>query len=483
MYMEWRYHWGNSLVTHRTPANWRKYGEETGRLLAENEWDEFVFYRNSDTLAVMPKAVDKKVEWAVAEFTNLRLYGREIHVQYGDEDSASPTERKIWSTAFREAYEKVVESRVDELIPPKLRKNLDLFCDFLGHMRRIMDGGDGRETQFGIELGTVYEPPPKGTYKPTRKEMRDLISDSSKASIDVLWKKYMARRSDGHSFYHALSNFSKYFPRDWDVSELELTENAYLYSEAVKRELGEKALELAPASAWKNSYLICSLYDLILAQEKRVKKEYVPTGESRPRKGFWLKEYRKNYAEERERQEWEFKTRSEIESGLKREAKRLEKRESQKPELSGPGAPAGSQALVIVHLSSLDSYTDHAGSEEGNLLGERLTRAVLDHDGPVIIVDQGWETGYRASRPRENLLEAIQARQDVVWIKFDEAEGSWDDFFPKLYAALDQAGATSAVIGGVWYDDSLHTGCATFTYLTLRQRMPVVVDERLVGCE
>jgi hypothetical protein len=487
--MEWRYHWGNSLVTHRTPANWRKYGEETGRLLAENEWDEFVFYRSSDTLAVMPKAVDKKVEWAVAEFTNLRLYGREMHVQYGDEGSASPTERKIWSTAFREAYEEVVESRVDELIPPKLRKNLDLFCDFLGHMRRIMDGGDGRETQFGIELSgkkkvdpwTVYEPPPKGTYKPTRKEMLDLISDSAKASIDVLWKKYMARRSDGHSFRNALSNFNKYFPRDWDVSELELTENAYLYAEAVKRELGGKALELAPASAWKNSYLICSLYDLILAQEKRVKKEYVPTGESRPRKGFWLKKDRKDYAEESERQEWEAKTRIEIESGFEKQAKRLEKQKKQKPTMGGE-VTMRPQALVIVHLSSLDSYTDYAGVE-GEQLASRLTLAILEHQGPVIIVDQGWELGPRPSRPRAQLLREIAPRQDIVWIRFEEAEESWDDFFPKLYAALDDVDAGSAVIGGVWHDPSLHTGCATFVYLNLRQRMPATVDEDLVGCE
>lgn len=484
MDMDWRDHWGNFLVTHRTPENWRKYGEEGGRLQAENEWDEFLFYRDASSLAVTPKAVDKKTDEMASEFASLRLYGIEMHEQYRDQTEATPAERKIWSTAFRQAYEKVIEGRVDDLIPSKLRKNLDLFCNMLSWMRVSMDHGDSQASDYGLELAgrKKKEPPkepPKPTYKPTQKEIRDYIAMGARARVNSIWKRYMARKADGAEFRTDMITFEFRFPSDWDISEVDDTTGIYLYGKAFREEIGEKALELAPASAWKNAYLICSLYDLILIQE-HAKKEVVPSGESRPRKGFWAKERHKSFTEQHERQEWEFKTRREIERGFERQAKRLEK---QKPKMSGPGDPAGPQALVIVHLSSLDAYTDHAGSEEGKLLGERLTQAILSHPGPVIIVDQDWETGYRASRPRESLLEAIQHRQGIVWIKFDEAVESWDDFFPKLYAALDEQGATSAVIGGIWYEPSLHTGCATFVYLQLRQRMPAVVDEDLVGCE
>jgi hypothetical protein len=166
-------------------------------------------------------------------------------------------------------------------------------------------------------------------------------------------------------------------------------------------------------------------------------------------------------------------------NSLEREAKR----QTGEAKRGGPGTPADSQALVIVHLSSLDSYTDYAGASKGEGLAGRLTQAILEHQGPVIIVDQGWELGPRPSRPRAQLLREIAPRQDIVWIRFEEAQERWEDFFPKLYAALDDVDAGLAIVGGIWYDESLHTGCATFVYLTLKQRMPGVVDESLVGCE
>src|SRR3989304_1124535 len=119
------------------------------------------------------------------------------------------------------------------------------------------------------------------------------------------------------------------------------------------------------------------------------------------------------------------------------------RKERSTAKMSGSSTQAGPQALVIVHLSSLDAYTDYAEQftpGEGELLGERLTQAILEHQGPVIIVDQGWELGPRPSRPRARLLEEISRRQDIVWIRFDEATDRWEDFFPQLYAVLDEVG-------------------------------------------
>lgn len=482
MNMTWASHWGNYLVTHRTPENWRRYGEEAGRFSAENEWDEFLFYRDARNLALTEKAIQQKTEREVGDLGSLRLYGSDMHSTYGHEAGATQAESRILSEAFRKAYTKVIEAKVDELVPRKLLKNLDLFCNLIGWLRIEMDHGDGRGADYGLRMGGRKKKeeapaPPKPTYKPTEREKREHASKVGRAHIERAWIKYMKRQSDGADLRSDMAHFNFHFPDDWDVDEVDNTTGAKYYVEAFRKALGEKALELAPASAWENSYLICSLYDQMLAQMPRKKEGYVSSSESRPRKGFWAKSHRADYIQGMERREWESKTRAEIRKQLEKEAAK-----QAKAKMSGP-ASAGAQALVIVHLSSLDSYTAHAGSEEGKLLGERLTMAILEHDGPVIIIDQGWETGYRESRPRENLLEEISGRRDIVWIQFDEAVENWEDFFPKLYAALDEQGATSAIVGGIWYDESLHTGCATFTYLTLKQRMPVTVDESLVGCE
>jgi hypothetical protein len=476
MNIDWMSSWGNYIVSHRTPANWKEYGEEAGRLQAENEWDEFLFYRIASALALTPKAVAEKADELAHEMVDdFRLYGSEMWEKYANQHHGTPAERKIWISEFVRAYTKAMDAQVDALIPEKLAKNLDRFCELLSWMRMDMDHGDAKASDYGLRLSgnKKEEPkePEKPKYVPNRRELHGLAVDRGERLIEKEWKRFMARESHGSEFRVGMLHFGVSFEEGWYVSDLDRDYFNEITAQTVQKELGKKALELAPASAWKNSYLICTLYDQMLLQDPPRKK---PEGHQ----GFWMKAQREGYEREREQRTWRDAEKEKMRKELEKEAKR----EAQKgAKLSGPSE--GRKALVIVHLSSLDSYTDYAGSEEGKLLGERLTQAILSHPGPVIIVDQDWETGYQASRPRESLLEAIQRRQDVVWIKFEEAEESWDDFFPKLYAALDQVEATSSVIGGIWYEPSLHTGCATFVYLHLKQRMPTVVDEDLVGCE
>lgn len=147
------------------------------------------------------------------------------------------------------------------------------------------------------------------------------------------------------------------------------------------------------------------------------------------------------------------------------------------------------QALVVVHLSSLDSYTytDYEAEgdySKGEALGLNLTEAILNHEGPVYIVDQGWEPDRRESRPRAALLEQIVERDDIRWIHFDEADEEWDDFEREIVAALRKDRVTSVVVGGVWYDPEQKEGCATETYFRLKKHFKNTrVDKDLVGCE
>lgn len=146
------------------------------------------------------------------------------------------------------------------------------------------------------------------------------------------------------------------------------------------------------------------------------------------------------------------------------------------------------EALIIVHLSSLDAYTSFMREESGHKahgeeLGQELTKAILNHPGPVYIIDQGWDVGYRESAPREELLEKIKGRKDIRWLHFDEAESGWDDFLPYFKRRLDREGITSAVLGGIWYDPEEESGCVTEVLKNLREIMPVRVDPSIVGCE
>jgi hypothetical protein len=140
-------------------------------------------------------------------------------------------------------------------------------------------------------------------------------------------------------------------------------------------------------------------------------------------------------------------------------------------------------ALVIVHLSSLDSFTADAGPDAGGELGYNIADAILNHDGPVIVVDQNWSLGHRESRPRSEVLKKIKDRKDVIWIQFDEDVEEWDPFLRKLRARLKLLQVKEVIVGGVWYDPKLKGGCATEVYLYLRKFFKAQVDPELVGCE
>lgn len=490
MDVDWRSQWGNWIVTHRNPETWREYGDDAGRTLARNEWDEFLFWRDADKLALSPKAVERKANELAEEMVgSIRLYGAEMHEQHSGETQGTPAERRVWVDAFIKGYTDVMSRLVNALVPPRLMKNLDLFCTLLSVMRGGLDHGYGSApADYGLRLAGKKSPPEpeKPTYHPTRKEIHDHAVRAAKRSVDAEWSKFMARRSGGSGLRSDMLHFSfsgtDDVRGDWKMSDLERDYHSEVLDKAFNHELGRKALELAPPEAWKNSYLICTLYDKML-KETRQKKEYVPTGEARPDKGFRAKANRMTWQAERERDEWRQAERARILKDIEKTRKKEEAKGTEtSPTMSGRAD--GPEALVLVHLSSLDSYTDYAGADAGEGLARRLSEAVLSHNGPVIIVDQGWELGPRQSRPRAQLLEEISPRQDIVWIRFDEARESWEDFFPQLDRALEEAGADSVVVGGVWYDESLHTGCATYTYLHLRQLgWPVRVDESLVGCE
>lgn len=135
------------------------------------------------------------------------------------------------------------------------------------------------------------------------------------------------------------------------------------------------------------------------------------------------------------------------------------------------------KALVIVHLSTIDSYSWTVGEEKATQLAERIIRTIRKHRGPVYIIDQFWDGPLRS--------QIVAAISDVpaTWIEFDEDVGDWKRFLPSLKRRLTRDRVTSVVIGGVWFDPKLKEGCATEVYLYLLSTIPTKVDKTIVGCE
>jgi nicotinamidase-related amidase len=143
------------------------------------------------------------------------------------------------------------------------------------------------------------------------------------------------------------------------------------------------------------------------------------------------------------------------------------------------------KALVIVHLSSLDSYAAQSREASGSWvyaeeLSQELEKAIRKHKGPIFIVDQGWPMGRRESEYRGGLVSAIARRRNVTWIIFDENVDSWPLFLQKLEAGLKKKRVTSVVLGGVWKE-----GCvqAVFDHLKEHTDLDVCIAPELVGSE
>lgn len=169
------------------------------------------------------------------------------------------------------------------------------------------------------------------------------------------------------------------------------------------------------------------------------------------------------------------------------------------------------EALVIIHLSSLDSYSDIEKEASGDYthsyqLASDMAEAVLKHDGPVFIVDQGWLFVGRESRARGSFIEEIGVDYDqvqklaeegdvfeiqtyeqheprrITWIRFDEEYEDWGSFLDFLQKKLKEAKVDKVVLGGLFFESDLSEGCVTFTYKELLKTIPTKVDQGLVGC-
>lgn len=180
-------------------------------------------------------------------------------------------------------------------------------------------------------------------------------------------------------------------------------------------------------------------------------------------------------------------------------------------------AKKSNEALVLVHLSSMDSLAASDVSDLDNQdipemlamdLGDSICLAAEKHPGPVYVVDQAWSPDRRESYQRNDVLKCLEERRpDAKWILFDEdggdsnadprllrrfhyeriggdRDGDWNKFLPALCKRLKSDGVKRARVGGLWYTKDNKSGCASGTASYLNKRcFPAKIDPSIAAEE
>lgn len=142
------------------------------------------------------------------------------------------------------------------------------------------------------------------------------------------------------------------------------------------------------------------------------------------------------------------------------------------------------EALLLVHLSSLDAFTDQ-NRLAGNYLGQRIRDAIdaWPVERLLFLIDQEWEYRGAQSTPRKYVMEKVGQRSSFL-LHFDEADGNWEEAMDHLAGLLHQHQVTQVVLGGVWatYDGS--SGCVNEAQRQLERRgVPCRLDYDICGME
>lgn len=145
------------------------------------------------------------------------------------------------------------------------------------------------------------------------------------------------------------------------------------------------------------------------------------------------------------------------------------------------GASVG-PTLLLVHLSSLDAYTDRYGPICAHSLRRRL-RTRIAASACVVATDQGWPCG-ADSVPRRLLYRTLAAHPAATIFPHDEETDGWSSPMDRLADLLVSGGVDVVVVGGVWLDADSAGGCVAATAEALRSRgIHATIERSLCGVD
>lgn len=143
------------------------------------------------------------------------------------------------------------------------------------------------------------------------------------------------------------------------------------------------------------------------------------------------------------------------------------------------------ETLVIVHLSSIESYLTFFGVDSAIRLITEIKLAMLTHVGEILILDQGWDITEDAKVLRQSVLDLEQYRPLIVIHHCELTDVSpWQDGMKTLARQLRQMKTCRVRLGGFWASETATSGCVHEVQRHLRARnIPCYIDTHICAFE
>lgn len=149
--------------------------------------------------------------------------------------------------------------------------------------------------------------------------------------------------------------------------------------------------------------------------------------------------------------------------------------------------PEMQEALVIVHLSSLDGYVQYYGVEPAQILVNDFRMAIVKHAGPVVVMDQGWDfISEDAKVLRQMLLDMQRIYRNMIVFHHDEMcdISPRQDGMKMLARTIRGLKVSRVRLGGLWASERGTSGCVHEVQRQLRARnIPSYVDAAICALE
>jgi len=144
------------------------------------------------------------------------------------------------------------------------------------------------------------------------------------------------------------------------------------------------------------------------------------------------------------------------------------------------------ETLVIVHLSSIDTYASYYGIEPAQRLVNDLRMAIVKHPGPVVVMDQGWDFIPEDGKVLRQMILDMESIYPLTIFHHDELcdIAPWQDGMKNLAKLLRKLETSRVRLGGLWTSETGKTGCVHETQRHLRARnIPCYIDQSICALE